>query len=246
MKVSVQFSFIETVIPPGRRKAVDVVQNSGRLTATIKTISSEDAPVAIVAHMAVAGTETQILVPYRWYQGKLWTPTALRSHQPYESPYRKGFFGFEVPPAELDLTDNSREARNRYLGADWETGSQEATARAIRGALRGLLIIDGLVHREASEPRYVVMTFGLGRNHGGTALMTDDHFNSNLNRSSYFSLLDLEAAKARATEIATNRGDTKCLPIAVNGPVYQVLLPEAIRIRTHRVRAARSPAAAAA
>lgn len=246
MKVSVQFSFIETVIPPGRRKAVDVVQNSGRLTATIKEVTSAEAPVAIVAHTKIPRTETQIMVLYRWYQGKLWTATNLRTNQPQECPYQQGFYGFEVPPAELDLTDNSRHVRHRYLGESWVTSDKDSTARAIRGALRGLLIVDGVVHREAGEPRYVVMTFGLGRNHGGTALMTDDHFNSNLNRSSYFSLLDLEAAKARATEIATNRGDTKCLPIAVNGPVYQVLLPEAIRIRTHRVRAARSPAAAAA
>lgn len=246
MKITATFSFIETVIPQGRRKPVEVLQHTGRVDAVIKELRDDEAPVAIVATMPLRDAGLQILVPYRWYQGKLWTPVALRSNQPYESPWMKGFYGFEVPPSHLDLTDTSRGNRDRYVGADWDTGNKETTERAVRGALRGLIIVDGVVFRRASEPRYVVMTFGLGRNHGGTSLMTDDFFNSNLKRSSYFSLLDLEAAKAKATAVATGRGDTKSLPIVVNGPTYQVLIPEAIRIRSKTQKTTRRVAAAPA
>lgn len=58
---------------------------------------------------------------------------------------------------------------------------------------------------------YVIMTFGLGYNHGGSALMIEDYYNSNIPSSRYYAANQREEAIAKAKEIALNRGDTESI-----------------------------------
>lgn len=58
---------------------------------------------------------------------------------------------------------------------------------------------------------YVIMTFGLGCNHGGSALMIEDYYNSNIPSSRYYAANQREEAIAKAKEIALNRGDTESI-----------------------------------
>ena len=60
--------------------------------------------------------------------------------------------------------------------------------------------------------------------------MLSDYYNSNIARKAYFNLLEREKAIQYATEIATNRGDTKSLPIEPHGPEWQILMPEALQV----------------
>lgn len=70
------------------------------------------------------------------------------------------------------------------------------------------LLVDGKLFCRAREPRYCIYTFGLGHNHGGTALSVDDHYNENISKDRYFSALQGEEAVAEANRIAAARGDT--------------------------------------
>lgn len=90
---------------------------------------------------------------------------------------------------------------------------------------RTFLILDGVVYARAREPRYEVTTFGMGHNHGGTALMTSTDAAGFIFRAD-----DFESAKRYAEMIATNRGDTESLPRF--RPLIEVLIPEAVTLVT--------------
>ncbi len=81
----------------------------------------------------------------------------------------------------------------------------------IQSQANRFLICDGKLYEEASEPMYVIMTFGLGYNHGGSALMIEDYYNPNIPSSRYYAANQREEAIAKAKEIASNRGDTESI-----------------------------------
>nr|AVE21282.1 Hypothetical protein [Pseudomonas aeruginosa] len=75
---------------------------------------------------------------------------------------------------------------------------------------------------------YVVMTFGLSNNHGGTSLHCTDFLNANIKDSSYFSILEFDRALEYARQVAANRGDT--IKFSVDpGFEFQVLIPKAVQ-----------------
>lgn len=90
------------------------------------------------------------------------------------------------------------------------------------------ILIDGELYEAVGEPRYLVNTFGLGHNHGGTAMFVQNSYNPNISKNNYFNALHRDEAIAYATAVATRRGDTESLGKfdAIN---IQVFMPELIR-----------------
>ncbi|MBN6754333.1 hypothetical protein JRG18_12595 [Kocuria palustris] len=84
------------------------------------------------------------------------------------------------------------------------------------------------------EPRYLVTTFGLGGNHGGTALMVETRDSAGQRAD------DFEAARAHAEQVALHRahaeqvalhrGDTES--VAGFRQDIEVLIPEAVTLQT--------------
>lgn len=87
--------------------------------------------------------------------------------------------------------------------------SREAVVRDAEKDLQEFLLVDGELYTCTAEPRYCIYTFGLGHNHGGSALSVDYHYNSNISKSRYFSALQGQEAVEEATRIALGRGDTE-------------------------------------
>ena len=92
---------------------------------------------------------------------------------------------------------------------------------------RRFIIIDGEPWEECGEPMYVINTFGLGHNHGGTGLFVDHFYNPNIPNNRYFRADQGGLAVAKANEIAERRGDTK--DVGSFEPYITVLKPEYIK-----------------
>lgn len=101
--------------------------------------------------------------------------------------------------------------------------AKEATAY-----LNEYLVVDGtrLFVRER-EPFYQVCTFGLGNNHGGTALLVSYRTPIIEEYETCFNALEADAAIAKADAVAADRGDTNYVGKA--SADIKVLLPEAVR-----------------
>lgn len=77
---------------------------------------------------------------------------------------------------------------------------------------------------------YKVCTFGLGHNHGGTALMIENEFNPNCCWTEYYTAVQHDEAIKAAVETALARGDDKSIEeIQGKRHFIEVLDPSAIK-----------------
>ncbi len=105
---------------------------------------------------------------------------------------------------------------------------RESMLRDLKEFVDSHVLIDGVFFRKAGEPRYVIHTFGLGHNHGGTSLSVSNYYNENIRKDNYFNALQREEALAYARDVATKRGDTESLG-TFEVKNIQVLIPEMVR-----------------
>jgi len=232
MQVKILFSYVENIVPPRCRNPRPVRFHDGELKIKIQEIEGHEAPVAIRGHGSLLrNPELNYTLVYRWWRGLLWSPLRIDSGQPRGLSAGDEDWAYKPWPAVLDLrTENAMLQSHEYDLSVCAHEGRHAIESYFKRAARSHVLIDGVAHRPAGEPRYVVMTFGLGRNHGGTACMVADYYNSNIRREAYFHLLEREQAIKYATEIAIAREDTKSLPIQPHGPSWEVLIPDAIRV----------------
>jgi hypothetical protein len=208
-KIKVLFSYTANIIPKRCRIARPIEFDDGKVTVSIPMVSKKDAPVAIIKNRC---WDQKKPISYRWWGGKLWVKSS-----------------YEELPEQIDLKDNyAAEVNQSFGGYYFRRQSENEMIKEVKSAAASHLIIDGAYYEQAGEPRYVVMTYGLGNNHGGTSLSWDPRYNPNISKSRYFNLLQLDQALTLATKTAKARGDDKSLPITHE--TFQVLIPGAIKV----------------
>lgn len=209
MKVKVTVKYSEYYIPPRCRKPRQRSCEK-ETTVTIRETTSQEAPIAFIAHKWDGDVE------YRYYKGKCYTKSLYKDHH-------CGKIGLFPPEMIGDYLRGSYD----YWNYDYKTNRKSFADEAGR-----YLLIDGVVWEHAGEPRYVVMTFGLGHNHGGTALMMDECYNSNISKDRYFSALDGDAAVNEANLVAQHRGDTK--DVGKFEKFIEVLMPQVVKVKPQK------------
>lgn len=82
--------------------------------------------------------------------------------------------------------------------------------KRIKSDLGNLLVIDGVLYERCYFPYYQICTFGLGGNHGGTALMPQfaKRIKKVLKDDWCYSPYEFDRANKKVIEVATNRRDT--------------------------------------
>lgn len=116
-----------------------------------------------------------------------------------------------------------------YYGKDT---SRKAVMTEARKDMRKYLLVDGVLYQQINEPRYCIYTFGLGHNHGGTALSVNYSYNPNISKNRYFSALQGNEAVNEANRIATARGDTDS--VGKFKPNIKVFMPELVKVNPQK------------
>lgn len=231
MNIQVLFNYHKDVVPPRCRKPRRQYFSES-LSVSIRAVTAEEAPVAMIARGAFPFRESSRFIQnYRSFGGRLWVNRNLENDgTPCGRTNREDDWWLPTFPSKLDIRqDHNRNDAYRYFLSGGMAMDLPGETQRINAWADEWLIIDGKPHRAVSEPRYVAQTFGLGSNHGGTALFVTDHYNPNLRADRYFNLKDREAAIACAESIAKGRGDTQSYPIRPHGPRFEILLPDALR-----------------
>jgi hypothetical protein len=116
----------------------------------------------------------------------------------------------------------------------WNGGSigvrdtYESQIQSIQEFYSQFIMIGKQMAKKASEPMYVVQTFGLGCNHGGTSLCVDHWYNPNIRHECYYRLDQLKEAMKAKDAVAKRRGDTKDIG-RKPWTKFRILIPEAIQ-----------------
>lgn len=228
MKRTFQIKYWEQYVPPRCRKprSREIKED---VTIDIPELTFADAPVAIIQRSPFKrlwvnqNYGTRNVLPYHLFNGKLYVPCRRRN---FECLYGK----------ERNRWANVGDI---YYSDYMAQGSKADAVKALKDSIKRFVLIDGKVCEEIGEPRYVVMTFGLGNNHGigwGTALLTDNHYNPNIARRSYFRIDQEELARRYGRMVAVKRGDTKAIP-QFDKRLYdrfEILIPEAVKLKVGR------------
>ena len=113
---------------------------------------------------------------------------------------------------------------------EWLGDNREKIIAKAKKIASNLLVVDGVMYAPVAEPRYVIVTFGLGNNHSSTGMFVEQHYNNNISRNAYFNALEYQAACKYADGVATRRGDTKSLPVRPRDSI-EVLIPESVKLK---------------
>lgn len=139
------------------------------------------------------------------YGGKLWYKAKMPTHDIVER------YGFLTP---LDYLKWCNEKCSTYFkfALDRERYGEDTSRKSVienaSNDMTGYILVNGQLYKACNEPRYVVMTFGLGHNHGGTGMLCAYGYNPNIERSCYFSALEGDRAVEFANDVAKKRSDT--------------------------------------
>ena len=212
--VTIKEKYYCAYIPSARSQKFSFDEVEGEFKVNVQSVSGDEAPVAFrlsdYSHREKNDTEI------RWYQGKLWRKFIQHNCDTRE---------YEQAQTE----DLPRIVSSVFGVPHGHARSREVLMKKYREEAKRYLLIDGAVWGESGEPRYVVNTFGLGHNHGGTGLFVEEYYNQNIAASNYFSALDGDAAVAYANKVAERRGDTN--DVGKFEKMIEVLIPEAVTIR---------------
>jgi len=211
--ITVRGTYTREEIPYRCRKPRPVTHEV-TTTATVKSVTSEQAPVAFRVSY-----HEDVVSDIRTYNNELYRPYLPFSQQ--EEPSTPGSIYF---PSEVDNRN-----RHPFRGTS-QIDSEDAYIAATQQHYDRFLIIDGIVWEPASEPGYHVVTFGLGGFNGSTALMVS----SRKDHGMLFRADDFEAARAFAIETARERGDdpTPFIETPERYRRIEVLIPEAVTLVT--------------
>lgn len=212
MRIEVEYKFWESYLPSNRHRKLRYREISDSTTVTILEVTHNDAPVAFRVHEILKDEPTE----YRLFNSELWKPL-LRNRR--------------VSRAEGLYSVDELINALKYHGYYKHLKSKDEAEQEKHDFASRHIIINGIVYEEAGEPRYVINTFGLGHNHGGTGMFVEEWYNSNITHKRYFNALDREAAISEANRIASSRGDTNDVGRFDKVCNIEVLIPEAVRCK---------------
>lgn len=147
----------------------------------------------------------------RTYDGKLYKARRVSYGAAVSDIYEDGI---DAARKELNCVVNCNRG---YYGATELVNGAEPIAvsdnrndiiRDLQQKADEYIIFDNKLWEECGEPMYVVKTFGLGHNHGGTGMFIDYYYNPNIGAKNYFNALHRQEAIDYANEVAKRRGDT--------------------------------------
>ena len=168
-----------------------------------------------------------------FYKGKLWSKVKVNSSLMTDLQER----GKNVYTA-LDYLVYCQEHCSTYFFFAWDRErygkdtSREAVVKVAKSSMKGYILVDGELYGQTAEPRYVINTFGLGHNHGGTGMFCEYHYNPNIRKDNYFSALQGDQAVVYANKVASGRGDTK--DVGKFKPFIICHMPELVKVKPNK------------
>lgn len=244
MNLKVDFTYEEKYLRTSRCRKPLARTREEICEFAIKELAKAECPIAAVVHDmktvyegATASTDfdgkgeyKMFAEPYRVHNGKFYkfcraSYGAAISTAQTELKYVIADIKSDLYRYSLYEKENLFSDKSVYISDNLSEIVDNMQARANK-----YISLDGELWRECGEPRYVVNTFGLGHNHGGTAMFIEEFYNSNISSKNYFNAVDRDKAITYAKETAIARGDTDSVKRIGKMENIEVLIPEFFKV----------------
>lgn len=245
MKLDVNYYYTQRFLPTKRhrnertRKVADVVAvNTTELTA-------EDFPVAFIIHDYQSVQDDMCSYKdyqsdkcdfrmfseeIRTYKGKLYMPVRVTYGAAISTVFESSDYVVQslerITEKGWHYRNENEFSENSVIIAD----DKKRVRRQIRERAKRYLCFDGKFWSECKEPRYMVLTFGLGHNHGGTGFFIEYGYNPNIPSNNYFNALQRDEAIAYGKSVALGRGDTESVDGIGEHDNIEVVMPEMVKL----------------
>ncbi len=249
MKLLVPFVYKAEIIKPRCRKS-SYVYIKDQVEVELKEISANQLPVAFRIGSSDVKWDGSVLWDFDYETTAHENPRKVslsevventRNYLNYpwstsnaDAPFHNFWLAWDLRDNDVNsawLKDECVLTKEQVQCRKWVADTRLRVIEKAKNIADKMLFVDGVLHRPVEEPRYEVVTFGLGNNHASTAMFVVQSHNPNISDENYFNALQLELALEAATQIATRRGDTASLPIKPNGGhTIEVLIPEAVKL----------------
>lgn len=233
MLFNIEFWNMEKYLPTKRHRVLRKRYVKNSVDVEIKEATEQEFPVAFIVKDYDSWREEEGKEPefkmcsieIRTYKGQLWKAARY-------SDYVCGAVGW-MP---ISYIKRSIEDYDPY----WKGGDEFTEASIIKESdyeeckaniltkASDYIIFDGKVWRTCGEPMYVINTFGLGHNHGGTGFFIEYHYNPNISKNNYFNALERGKAIAYGKKVAADRGDTDSIESIGKYDMIEVLMPDMV------------------
>lgn len=217
MKIKTWIKYEESYLPPRCRK-LRYRECEDYINVNLKEVAPEEMRLAFEDNSYSGKGKIY------YYKGKLWSK--VKSGEFMCHPEERGI---KTPLEELKYVN---EHCSSYFPRSWRDGEhpdKERMMSAARKAIKNYVLIDGEIYEQTAEPRYVINTFGLGHNHGGTGMFVEYYYNPNIRNDNYFSALDGKKAVEYANSVAAGRGDTN--DVGRFKELIIVYMPELVKVK---------------
>ncbi|MBC9927370.1 hypothetical protein [Leucobacter sp. cx-169] len=192
------------VLPSRRHTVPRDIEHEHQVVAHIRSVSMEDTGEAFtvepLSYEAENGTPA---AEYRHFDGELYTPLRLNDVEVNRDPDHR----WEHLDATSERLSSLVKRSYPYSGVFSEVEVEEN----IQATADSHLVIDGKLWQRAAEPGYQVTTFGMGGNHGGTALMRTNIPAGTNRQDNLYTADEFQEAQDHARRTAELRGDTESL-----------------------------------
>lgn len=244
MNLKVDFTYEEKYLRTSRCRKPLARTREGIYELAIKELAKAECPIAAVVHDMKSvyegatttadfegnGEYKMFAEPYRVHNGKFYkfcraSYGATISTAQTELKYVIADIKSDLYRYSLYEKENLFSDKSVYISDNLSEIVDNMQARANK-----YISLDGELWKECGEPRYVVNTFGLGHNHGGTAMFIEEFYNSNISSKNYFNAVDRDKAITYAKETAIARGDTDSVKRIGKMENIEVLIPEFFKV----------------
>ena len=244
MNLKVDFTYEEKYLRTSRCRKPLARTREGIYELAIKELAKAECPIAAVVHDMKSvyegatttadfegnGEYKMFAEPYRVHNGKFYK-------------FCRASYGAAISTAQTELKYVIADIKSdlyRYslyekenLFSDKSVNKSDNLSEIVdnmQARANKYISLDGELWKECGEPRYVVNTFGLGHNHGGTAMFIEEFYNSNISSKNYFNAVDRDKAITYAKETAIARGDTDSVKRIGKMENIEVLIPEFFKV----------------
>jgi len=244
MILKIDFTYEEKYLRTSRCRKPLARTREGIYELAIKELAKAECPIAAVVHDMKSvyegatttadfegnGEYKMFAEPYRVHNGKFYkfcraSYGAAISTAQTELKYVIADIKSDLYRYSLYEKENLFSDKSVYISDNLSEIVDNMQARANK-----YISLDGELWKECGEPRYVVNTFGLGHNHGGTAMFIEEFYNSNISSKNYFNAVDRDKAITYAKETAIARGDTDSVKRIGKMENIEVLIPEFFKV----------------
>lgn len=249
MKVNVEYYYNQKFLPTKRHKKIRERQVKDILSVTIVELNADVFPVAFRVHDMQAvqegmtsyddyRSESAIFRMFteeiRTYKGKLYVPIRVTHGAAISTVFEDASYvihNLEQLTRKNYYCDESKEfSESSFVIED----NKKEVIQILRNSARHYIYFDGKFWNVCGEPRYVINTFGLGHNHGGTSLFIEYEYNSNISKKNYFSALQRDEAIAYGKSVALGRGDTESVDGIGIDDMIEVVIPKMVKVRPNK------------